>query len=143
MSETRDVNDLPPSSPLLVIEAFADGERVEPHALVEALADPAAREHLVHVLMLREAVAEISPSPWRTDAPARHGPRRARWLAPVAAVILSLGIGYVVGQRTLEPIVEASVQTVVQIDTAPPPPTPTHVITLQPGVNWTEHAGEP
>lgn len=143
MTEPMNLND-PLPSPLLVVEAFVDGERVEPGALVEALADPTAREHLVHVLMLREAVAEMSSSPWRAEAQTRQGRHGVRWLGAAAAVVLSLGIGYVVGQRTLEPVVEASsVQTVVQIDAAPPPPTPTHVITLQPGVNWTEHAGEP
>lgn len=144
MTETTNLADGLPSSPLLLVEAFADGERVEPGALVDALADQSAREHLVHVLMLREAVADMSPLPWHAGARARHGGHGARWVAAAAAVILSLAAGYVAGQRTFVPIVEASsVLTVVQIDTSPPPPTPTHVITLQPGVNWTEHAGEP
>lgn len=141
MTDSINPTETLPSSPLLVIDAFADGERVDRDVLVEALADPAAREHLVHLLMLREAVAGMSPSTSR--AAGAPGASRTRWLAAAAAIVLSLGVGYAAGQRSLEPVVEAStVQTIVQIDQPPPPPTPTHVVTLQPGVNWTEHAGE-
>ena len=143
MTDSMNAAEGLPSSSLLVVEAFADGERVDPDVLVDALADPAVREHLVQLLLLREAVSETLPSTPRAGGRARRRASRARWLPAAAAILLSLAVGYAAGQRSLEPLVEASaVQTVVQIDQSPPPPAPTHVITLQPGINWTEYAGE-
>ncbi len=140
MTDHQDLNE-PAASPLLVIEAFIDGERVDPGALKQALGDPAARDHLVDLLMLRGAVADVTATGWS----AAHRPweprSRLRWVAAAAAVIVSLTAGYMAGQRTLVPPVEAS-SIVVQVDSAPPPPAPTQVITLRPGVNWTEVVGE-
>ena len=61
-----------------VIEAFADGEAVEPDRLKAALANEAARDHLVDVLLLRGLVgAGLSQKP-ASLTPALRAPG-ARW----------------------------------------------------------------
>jgi hypothetical protein len=124
----------------MVVEALVDGERVDPEALKIALADPAARDHFVDLLMLREAVSSMTPSTWIPVA--REGRSRLRWVAAAAAIVVSLTAGYLAGQQrvpTIEP--SSSVEAVVQMADSPTAPAPTRVITLTPGVNWTETQG--
>ena len=123
----------------LVVAALADGEPVDPNALKLALERPAVRDYLVDVIALRQAVGaanELSAVRWRERRSFRS---RAGWASVAAAAVISLTAGYVAGQRTVQaaPLVES----VVHLDSAPAPK-PTRVITLTPGVNWTETAGE-
>jgi hypothetical protein len=123
----------------LVVDAFVDGERVDRDTLKAALADPAAREYFVDLLLLRETVWSIAPATWQA-APGRRSP--ARWLAAAAALAISLTGGYLAGQRQV--VVSASsptVEAVVQSSDAAVAPPPTHTISLKPGVNWTERPG--
>jgi hypothetical protein len=128
-----------PDPSFLVLEAFLDGETVERSALIEALADAGARDHFVDLLVLRGGIAALGPSAW---SPVSRPQRRPRWWAAAAAVILSVATGFIAGQRT----VGATANTAVA-ETLPAPsntvvaPRPTRVITLQPGVNWTESTG--
>lgn len=125
-----------------VVEEFIDGELVTCDALRNALAEPAARDHLVELLILRRAVGMMAPTSWTTTGRRRVVQSRAGWLATAAAVFFSLAVGYLAGQRSFTPGVSAqTVQAVAQVESAPAPPKPTRIITLQPGVNWTEKSG--
>jgi hypothetical protein len=86
MSETHDV-----------ISAFLDDEPFEPAQLAEALGEPGGRELLLDLLALRQ----LSQPPAGEGAAAFAPPRRSalRALAAVAAVLVALAGGYVVGQR--------------------------------------------
>jgi hypothetical protein len=142
MTNAAETSNQFPDGAYAVVEAFVDGEPVACDVLRDALATPDAREHLIDLLVLRRAVAAMGPATWSTQGRQRVVRMRTAWLAAAAAVLVSLTAGYLAGQRTLEPSVAAqTVEAVVQVDSAPVAPKPTQVITLQPGVNWTERAG--
>lgn len=123
-----------------VVASLADGERVDPEALRLALEDPAVREYLVDLIALRQSVAAMSePVQWRER---RSFLSRAGWMAAAAAVVLSLTAGYVAGQRTVEAAPAPTVETFVTIGPTVDAPKPTRIVTLRPGVNWTEKEGE-
>lgn len=121
-----------------VIEAFADGEAVDPMALRAALAEPAGRDHLIDVLALRALVGGdviVHPVVRPTVAPASRG-AWARWIPLAAGIAIIGGItGYLAGARANN----ASMSAVASV--ASPAPAPTQVIKLKNGVDWTEHAG--
>ena len=120
------------------IAAFADGEPVDPERLDRALADAEGRAYLIDLLVLRGLYArrDALPGP---DARARTA--RLRWLPVVAAlVVVSVLGGYVAGRQSGEraPAASAAPLTVPSEVTAP---APTHVIRLEPGVDWNERGG--
>lgn len=122
----------------VVVAALADGEPVEPEALKTALDDPAVREYLVDLIVLRQSVgsmSELPPVQWRER---RSFLSRAGWMAAAAAIAMSLAGGYVAGQRTVEAAPAPSVETFVDFSASASAPKPTRVVPLQPGVNWTE-----
>ena len=137
MTDLESQSEPPADGALLVIEAFLDGEAVDRAALSDALADAAAREHLVDLLALRGGVASLGSSAWSAARP----PSRRRWLAAAAVVVLSVGTGFIVGQRTIDASAAPAVETVVEQGGGVEAPKPTRVISLQPGVNWTESTG--
>jgi hypothetical protein len=125
---------------LVIIEAFADGERVDPGLLKAALADEDARNHFVDVLLLREAMITVEPlvlaaSPSRPDVRAR-----AKWLtAAAAAVLVSLSVGYAAGQRLVAPAAPPpNVEVFMPMTQPVSAPAPTRSIAFTRGVNWTE-----
>jgi hypothetical protein len=125
-----------------IVEALLDGERVDSQELKHALADAAAREHFVDLLALREAVGSMAPAAWSADG--RAGARyRVRWFAAAAAVMMSLTAGYFAGQRavTSTGTPSSAVEAVIQFERPPAAPAPTQVISLRPGINWTENSG--
>jgi hypothetical protein len=124
----------------LVVAALADGEPVDAAALKVALDDPAVREYLVGLIGLRQSVGMLSGPPvqWRER---RSVLSRFGWMAAAAAVIVSLTAGYVAGQRTVQAAPAPSVETVVHFGGSAEAPKPTRVVTLRPGVNWTEKVG--
>jgi hypothetical protein len=131
----------PEMQPYLVVAALADGERVDPSELRSALADPAAREYLVDLMALRHAVAGMPSVPLTAFEERRRLRTRAKWLTAVAAVVISLTAGYFAGQRTaaetLLPV--PMIETVIDLgSSASVAPRPTQVVSLRPGVNWTE-----
>ena len=116
------------------IDAFLDGETVEPAALDAALAAAEGRAYLTDVLAMRQLLS---------DQPAAVAPVRRRGAllsyARAAGVVLALvGLGYAAGARIPPrgPLV---------VPTRPPqsvaPPEPTRVIALEPGVTWHESKG--
>jgi hypothetical protein len=124
----------------LVVAALADGEPVDADALRTALNDAEVREYLIDLVALRQSVRtanELSTVRWHER---RSLGARAGWLSAAAAVVVGLTAGYLAGQRTAPraPIVE----TVVHLEGPPEAPQPTRVISLQPGINWRESAGE-
>lgn len=136
--ESADVNE----QSCLVIAALADGEHVDPEALKLALDDPAVREYLVDLVALRRSVttmSELTPVQWRERRPLLS---RVGWMAAAAAIGISLTAGYFAGQWTVEAAPAPNVETFVTIGQTVAAPKPTRVVTLRPGVNWTEREGE-
>jgi hypothetical protein len=126
----------------LVVAALADGEPVDPVRLRAALDDTAIREYLVDLIALRQAVRAVGELPatrWRERGSFGS---RIGWLSAAAAVVISLMGGYFVGQRTVQAASAPIVETVVHLENAAVAPKPTRVISLRPGINWTEKAGE-
>src|SRR5262245_35750903 len=84
-----------------LISAFLDDEPFDSRLLVEALSEPAGRELLVELVALRHLVRNEGIDAFAASD--RH-PRRSalRGLVAVAAVLLALVSGYVIGQRRSE-----------------------------------------
>jgi hypothetical protein len=127
----------PVAEPYAVVEAFLDGEPVDPRRLRHALDEPGVRDHLVDLLALREGVRAMTPGGWTSTHAARGG-SRVRWLAAAAALLVALSAGYYTGQRTVAAAEPRGGETIVAVEGAPAPPPPTQVIKLEPGVNWTD-----
>ena len=125
------------AEPYAVVEAFFDGEAVDPRRLRHALDEPGVRDHLVDLLVLREGVRTITPGGWTSTHPA-PGAGRVRWLAAAAAALVALSAGYYAGQRGVAASESPRGEAIVAVESAPAPPMPTHVIRLQPGINWTD-----
>jgi hypothetical protein len=126
----------------LVVAALADGEAVEPGALRIALDDAAVRNYLVDLIALRQSVgsmSELTPVQWRER---QSFLSRIGWVAAAAAIVVSLTAGYFAGQWTVEAAPAPTVETFVTMGPAAAAPKPTRVVTLRPGVNWTEKEGE-
>ena|SRR6478672_11649526 len=81
-----------------IIDAFVDGERVDAGALKQALSDPAGRDYLVDVWLLREGVHEqLASEPAAPSVLVRA--RTARpWLFAAALIACVVG-GYFAGYR--------------------------------------------
>jgi hypothetical protein len=138
------IDDVEPPAPdrlMLVVESFIDGENVDLQELREVLAQPEARDHLVDVLALRRNVWASGPHHWSAAYTKRESRQNSvTWMA-AAAVVLSLATGYLVGHRS-PPLQRVNAGVEVVLDSpAPPPPQPTQVISLKPGVNWRETSG--
>ena len=127
---------------LEVIDAFLDGETVDRDELKQALAEPEGRDYLVDLLDLRAATTEVAD----VDVRPTH-PRRWRSLAAAAALLLCVGGGYLVGQRSVQvppPVPGMAVAAPVGQRVVPAgvkAPAPTRTIRLEPNVNWTETPG--
>jgi hypothetical protein len=81
-----------------VISAFLDDEPFEPQALTEALADPAGRELLIDIVLLRHLAQAEEPLNAVTSVPAPRS-NRALYLVAAAASLVALLGGYQLGQR--------------------------------------------
>ena len=125
-----DVHDL--------IEAFIDGEYVDPAELKHALSEEEGRDLLVDLLVLRGLVgAQPAVRSAAADVPARSRASRLRLIA-AAACIAGVGVlgGYVVGLRHTPPVVARPAAV-----SGTPAPAPTHIIRLENGVDWNEKVG--
>lgn len=110
-----------------IVAAFVDGERVDAQALKSALAQPDGRDYLADLVALREVVGQSGPQAAATSA--RPG---RRWVvAAAAAVVLSLGGGYLLGVRlgSAQPSNESAVSQGAA-------PQPTRVIEVAPGASY-------
>lgn len=144
-----------------IIDAFVDGERVDPAALKLALAESDGRDYLVDAWLIRETVQEEIAAEAVTPAAPVSAPaaRRVPWLIAVAAAIVCLIGGYLMGARlereaspagapaTNIATAPASTPSVVEVTPRPevltsfPVPQPTRVIRLEMGANWKESSG--
>jgi len=125
-----------------VVEAFLDGEIVDPSMLRNAFADRAAREHFIDLLIIRGVLNRMDSTAARAAHPPQRGGGRAKWLAAVAAAaIVSVSVGYVAGQRVMASAAPATVEAVVVVDSVATAPKATRSITLKPGVNWSDSPG--
>jgi hypothetical protein len=86
------------NDPHEVISAFLDDEPFDPRALTDALSSPAGRDLLIDLMALRHLTQMNGNG---TPALTMQQPRRSslRALAAVAAVLVALAGGYLVGQR--------------------------------------------
>ena len=116
-----------------IIGAFIDGERVDPAALKAALARPEGRDYLVDLLALRDLTGDVA-SFVSSAPPARPLTPLPRW-ATAAALIVCIGGGFLAGTRVTR-VTPAPIAT-----THVTAPEPTHVVRLEPGVDWTETSG--
>lgn len=125
----------------LIVAALADGEPVDPNALRVALDDPAVREYLVDLIAVRAVamMSDLPPEHWRARRSVRS---RVAWMAAAASIAISLTAGYFVGQRAVQAAAPPLVETFVELGATSVAPKPTRVVSLRPGVNWTESAGE-
>jgi hypothetical protein len=96
-----------------VISDFLDGEAFDPHALSEALADPAGRDLLIDFVLLRYAAQADDPVAVAAP-PVRRLPSRL-WLA-AAAVLVALFGGYQLGHRQAGPDSPPVATRVVPVD---------------------------
>jgi hypothetical protein len=132
----------PDARPYLVLAALADGERVDPEELRSALEDPAARDYLVDLIAIRHAVGTL-PLPSTGVRERRSLSARARWWTAAAVVAISVTTGYVSGHRAAaQAIPPPRFETAIDFGTSRVAvPAPTRVVSLRPGVNWTETIG--
>jgi hypothetical protein len=127
-----------------ILDAFVDGEPVDPAELKDALADPDGRQYFVDAWALRNAVHEemvADPAVYER----RALPRFRNWIFAASAASVCLIGGYAVGSRVgpAGPVAPASdAADAVASPSAPfPAPAPTRVIRLELDPNWTERAG--
>ena len=134
-----------------IIAAFADGEDVAAEDLRAALATDEGRDYLIDVLALRRLVGDpISVQvgrPSRAGAPAGR-PAYMGWLTGLAAalVVASATGGFFVGRQMTAPTQVSNAAPAVTVQATPPEllipaPSPSRVIHLQTGKDWTERAG--
>ena len=126
-------------TPLQVIDAFIDGERVDVAAFKAALAETSGRDYFVDVWLMREAVHRESaaePAAPLAAPVAVPRPSQPRWLV-AAAIVCGLIGGYAIGYRTTGhalPPAAATTTPAVTVSapatTAFPVPAPTRVIQL-------------
>jgi hypothetical protein len=130
---------------LVLVEAFIDGERVDPQALRDALADTEARNHFVDLLLIRDGM-EAMPSKASNVVPMAPVAQRTpiRRLAAVAAMVsVSLVVGYAAGQRVMaSSATPSTVEAMLPMDYSAQAPAATRSIEFAPGVNWIESSGE-
>lgn len=131
----------PVAASYAAVEAFLDGESIDPGALRLALEQREVRDHFVDLLVLRQGVRDMVPGAWTGNARPSKRASRMAWVAAAAAVLMSLTAGYYTGQRTVSAAAPQGVGTMVVAESTPAAPKPTQVIKLQPGVNWTDVPG--
>lgn len=110
-----------------VISAFHDNEAVDVDSLAAALDDSAARALLLDLVRLSEAVRrEVNPLP---PSLASLQSRRFRLLS--ARVPLPIAAAVALIAAVLSLTLSRQLAT-----TNPAPPTPTHTVRFEPGVDW-------
>jgi hypothetical protein len=111
-----------------VLSAFCDGAVVDPDLLVDALADPGARDALVDFARLRAAVTSSHPLPeslTRLRPAVVRRPQLWAAVAGAAAMLVLVALTFTM----LPPSWFAR-------DAADGPPPPARVVRFEPGVDW-------
>jgi hypothetical protein len=129
-----------------ILDAFIDGETVDPATLKQALSDPAGRDYLIDAWLLRgmvqeEIATENAPPQSRAGSPVRS------WLIAATIAGACLIGGYFAGAKFARVIVPPAEPASQMEGVAPPPrpssavPAATRVIRLELDPNWKESAG--
>jgi lysylphosphatidylglycerol synthetase-like protein (DUF2156 family) len=87
------------SNPHEVISAFLDDEPIEANELAQALSEPDGRALLIDLLALRHV---MQPDKAALHFAEHRTPSRLRALVAVAAMVVALVGGYLLGQRRSE-----------------------------------------
>lgn len=129
-----------------ILDAFIDGETVDPTALKQALSDPVGRDYLIDAWLLRgmvheEIATESAPPQSRGGSPVRS------WLIAASIAGACLVGGYFTGAKFARVVVPAP-EPPPQIESVAPSPRPssavpaaTRVIRLELDPNWKQSAG--
>ena len=137
---------------LELIAAFADGEYVDAGQLKLALEANSGREYLIDLLALRRLIEPGSAPTARAGSSARvagaQRPVVLPWLSGLAAalVVASAAGGFFIGRQSTTSSQIAVQPPAVTVQAVPPEllipaPSPTRVIQMQTGKDWTERAG--
>jgi len=130
-----------------ILDAFVDGERVDPAELKRALSEPEGRDYFVDAWLLRDNVQEeMAHDP--AAPPMRVVPhRRQPWMLAAAVAAVALVAGYAVGLKYGAPRQSAPpIVAPVPVNLTPgtprsfPVPAPTRVIRLE-LADWKETSG--
>ena len=103
-----------------IIDAFVDGEPVDPAALKGALADAEGRDYLVDAWLLRNVVQDEMAQESGVPRPAGGAARRS-WLIAAAVAGICLVGGYVAGTRFPGSAGSPPPGPSSQVETAAPP----------------------
>jgi hypothetical protein len=128
-----------------ILDAFVDGESVDPAALKRALSDAEGRDYLVDAWLLRGLVQDEIASESAAPRPRGGGSVRSWLIAATVAGVCLVG-GYVAGARFAGVLVPRSTQAPVESvsptpASSPAVPAATRVIRLELDPNWKETVG--
>ena len=130
-----------------ILDAFVDGEPVDPAALKLALSDAAGRDYLVDAWLLRGLVQDELASESAAPRPRPRSSSRS-WLIAASLAGVCLAGGYLAGARfagVLMPQPAPAARTDAASPSPPPPsstvPAATRVIRLELDPNWKETVG--
>ena len=129
-----------------ILDAFVDGEAVDPAALKAALSDAAGRDYLVDAWLLRGLVQDELASEGVTPRP-RHRSSSRSWLIAASLAGVCLAGGYLAGARFAGVLVPqpAPAARIDAVSPSLPPsstvPAATRVIRLELDPNWKETVG--
>ena len=129
-----------------ILDAFVDGETVDPAALKLALADPAGRDYLIDAWLLRgmvqdEIATDVPPVSSKGSSPLRS------WLIAASIAGVSLVSGYYAGAKfagvivPAAPITAPAGETISSAPAAGGAPAATRVIRLELDPNWSDGTG--
>lgn len=129
-----------------ILDAFVDGESVDPAALKQALSDARGRDYLVDAWLLRGMVQDDLASEGTTPHPRVGSPLRS-WLIAASLAGVCLVGGYVAGAR-FAGVLTPRPEPAAPVETVSPPapassavPAATRVIRLELDPNWKETVG--
>jgi hypothetical protein len=130
-----------------ILDAFVDGEAVDPDALKRALSDPAGRDYVVDAWLLRGLVQDEIASEVAAPQTRAIGGMRT-WLIAASLAGVCLAGGYVAGARYAGAILPRPVPAAAPSETVAssppqsfPVPAATRVIRLDMDPNWKESGG--
>lgn len=130
-----------------ILDAFMDGERVDPAELKRALSEAEGRDYMVDAWLLRDSVQDEMATDPAVPPIRLLKPARLPWTLAAAVAAVALVAGYAVGlkygvPRQAPPPVVAPTPVNVgpQTPRSFPVPTPTRVIRLE-LADWKEASG--
>jgi len=131
-----------------ILDAFVDGERVDPVELKRALSEPEGRDYFIDAWLLRDNVQEEIATDTVAPPIRQMHPARRSWTLAAAVAALALVAGYTFGLKygasrpAPAPVTVAPTPVNVgpQTPRSFPVPAPTRVIRLE-LADWKEASG--